>query len=300
MLKAKSELYIHINPFIGLICFIFFIISIISLISFNSISCRAVSVSGAMTREYHMKVGDRRRGVITVSNPDQEPVEVRIYQRDYQFFADGRNLFHSPGTMARSNAGWIDLDVNRVTVMPAGEKDIHYSIEIPKVWEYKGQTVDTGALAGTYWSLLMVEPVTAEKKKADEGLAIRTQLRFGLQVVTHINREGDKSLEICDRKLVYDRENDSTFLEIALENTGSSWLNINAKAELFSDDGHHISDIVGSGGRLYPGTSKYYHFDLSDEKADSYQILISFIDDKKNDKKVWAAQYALDLKEVGM
>ena len=83
--------------------------------------------------------------------PEKTPQEVKVYQTDYLFYADGSTYYGDPGTMPRSNTRWISFTPKQFTV-PAGEEvTVRYTIQVP----------NDARLAGPYWSILMVEPVEA-------------------------------------------------------------------------------------------------------------------------------------------
>ncbi|HEY0035835.1 MAG TPA: hypothetical protein VGB66_04060, partial [Longimicrobium sp.] len=51
--------------------------------------------------------GESYTGTIRVRNTSGRAQEIKAYQTDYSFFADGRTVYAAAGTSARSNARWI-------------------------------------------------------------------------------------------------------------------------------------------------------------------------------------------------
>ncbi len=90
-----------------------------------------VSIVGGLTREQIVKPGETHEGVIILRNTTEQPSQVKIYQTDYLFFADGKNIYGEPGKLQRSNAGWLTFNPSRVTVPPKSEVSIHYTLKVP-------------------------------------------------------------------------------------------------------------------------------------------------------------------------
>ena len=91
-----------------------------------------INVVGGLTRLMALKPGEKSDGRILIRNTGDAPQEVRANLNDYQFFADGRNLYDPPGSHPRSNAGWITFTPHQFTV-PAGETvSIYYTIVVPE------------------------------------------------------------------------------------------------------------------------------------------------------------------------
>ena len=156
-----------------------------------------VSVVGSLTRGNTVSPGDRYEGDIMVRNNDEQPVEVRVYKKDYLFYADGRNLYDESGSTPRTNATWLTVQPAQMTVPPKGTGSFHYTVQTPKNAELKG----------SYWSLLMVEPMAPpavlpnqEKNKISMGL--QTVIRYAIQIVTDFGESGEWMLKFRDKKLV--------------------------------------------------------------------------------------------------
>jgi hypothetical protein len=50
-----------------------------------------INVVGDMTQEKNLKPGDTFEGSLSLNNSGTETEDVKVYQTDYLFFADGRN-----------------------------------------------------------------------------------------------------------------------------------------------------------------------------------------------------------------
>jgi hypothetical protein len=121
-----------------------------------------VSVIGELARKKTVRPGERYEGVVTVKNRGDTAAEVRLYQTDYLFYADGRNIYGEPGSAPRSNAPWITAGPAQLTVPPKGTSTFHYTVKVP----------EKNDLKGSFWSLLMVEPLAPPSRRVVSGRSL--------------------------------------------------------------------------------------------------------------------------------
>jgi hypothetical protein len=245
-----------------------------------------VSVVGSLTRENTVVPGDRYEGDIMLRNSDEEPVEVRIYKKDYLFYADGRNLYDESGSTPRSNATWVTVQPAQLTVPPKGTGTFHFTVQIPKNAELKG----------SYWSLLMVEPMAPpavipgqEKNKISVGL--QTVIRYAIQIVTDIGDSGEWQLRFGDKKLVMNEG--KRLFEMDIENVGERWLSPMVWIELYNAEGVMAGRFESSQKRIYPGCSVRHQMDLTAVPAGTYNAVA--IADNKDDH-VFGGEYEIVIK----
>ena len=110
------------------------------------------SVIGSLVREHHVDPGARAEGTITVRNDGDTTARLVVSLRDFHFDADGTNDYADPMSLPRSNAGWVRFSPSQITLEPDESEQVHFRVEVPP----------DETLAGTYWSLLMVEPAVPE------------------------------------------------------------------------------------------------------------------------------------------
>lgn len=244
----------------------------------------AVSVTSGLTEEVVVSPGEKVAGVITLRNSGETPEAVRAYQTDYLFYADGRTVYGEPGSTPRSNASWITIYPTEVTLPRGGEATIHYQIEVPPE-----------NLAGTYWSMVMIEPQAppSEEITPEEGkiqLGIQTVLRYGIQIVTHLGDSGKRELNILDRQI--SKEGEDYLLALDLENTGEHWLRPEVRAEIYDEEGMLLGKKEGGKYRIYPGTSVRATLNLGALSKGKYKVLVVM---DNGDQYIWGAQYSLNL-----
>jgi hypothetical protein len=227
-----------------------------------------IIVTGSLTREYEVAPGRTYEGSIDVKNPEKTPQEIKVYQTDYFFYADGKVLYGDPGALPRSNARWMTLSPQQVTVPPNETVSVHFSVQVPN---------DT-TLKGTYWSVVMVEPVAEGSAESslpgpkNTGVGVSQVLRYAVQIVTHVGATGTRLLKFSRINLV--RENENKLLLVDIENTGERWLRGALWAELYDSKGSKVGRFDGGKQRMYPGTSVRFTVDLIGVQDPSYKALI--------------------------
>ena len=250
-------------------------------------ACQAgVAVVGGLSRASTASPGEDLEHEIVLRNTGDFDMVIRLYPADYLFFADGRSIYGEPGSVERSNAHWFTLSSEWVTVPARSEATVYYRGRIPS-----GE-----ALTGTYWSMLMVEPMGpagAEELRDQEGrpgISVSTQVRYAVQIITDIGSTGRPDLRFLDRKLLTD--NGTVMLQVDVENAGDRWVYPITWLEIYDDTGAFIGRVESIQKRIFPGCSVRHEFDLSGVSGGKYTALV-IIDN--TDEHVFGAQYKLEI-----
>lgn len=227
-----------------------------------------ITVFSGLTYERSAQPGQTYEGIIQIKNGGHLPREVKLYQTDYLFYSDGRNIYGDPGSTSRSNADWINFSPHRLSIPPDGIASVHYSIEVP----------DSASLAGTYWSMIMIE---GEQEKAGAScsdnsghpvVGIRQVVRYGAQIITNIGESGIRRLKFFKTRLF--KKNGARTLRVNIENTGERILRPHLWAEFFGSKGTSAGKFEVTKKTLYPATSVRYNIDVSSIPPGKYKGLI--------------------------
>jgi len=219
---------------------------------------------GKLSHKKTAQIGETYKGIILVRNSGEEEQEVKIYQTDYLFFADGSNIYGEPGKLKRSNAKWITFSPHCLIIPPRQVGVVNYTVKVP----------DDKSLKGTYWSMIMVEGIdksSPEMLKPEKGkiqIGIRTVVRYGIQMITNIGDTGSRKLNFVKTKLK------KRVLQIDIENTGERALRPFVYAKLYDENGHYVGKYEGGTSGIYPGCSVRYKIDLSKIPEGKYKTLI--------------------------
>ena len=227
-----------------------------------------VSIIGGLSHEKRAKPGEIYKGSVLIKNNSAEPEEVKVYQTDYQFSFDGNNNYGPPGKSERSNANWLSFNPHRLTIRPGDVLTVNYTAKVP----------DDPNLAGTYWSMLMIEGVpkssqgSNQTEKDKTKIGITQIMRYGVQMITNIGDTGQRNLKFLQTKLL--REAEGRFLQVDIENTGQRGLRSSLWVELYDESGGYVGKFDGGGKLTYPGTSARYKVDLTGVPQGAYKALV--------------------------
>jgi hypothetical protein len=262
--------------------FIFFMVTSAAVPAFADIS-----IIGELTHDYSIKPGLETKGKIIIKNKSRnEKVSVRISPRDYSFNSGGETFYMKPGSLERSCTGWLNLERSLVHIPPDSIACIHYTLAVP----------DNEKLIGTYWCIIIVEPVATEIKpdindEDDINVAIQEIVRFGIQIVASIPDTGKKEIEFTSAGLMKN-ENEEIILSVDLSNTGERWLRPDVWVDLYSNDGSVVGRFTGIKKRLFPETSVRQYINLGVQKPGKYIALIVTDD---GDEYIVGAEYKLKI-----
>ncbi len=260
----------------------------LSLAAFATVPARAqITVAGTAVEERAARPGESYSGTLTLRNEGSETEEARMYLTDYTFSADGRSAYGTPGSLPRSSARWIVFSPAQVRIAPGGEATVGYTVTLP---------ADAG-LAGTYWSMLMVEGI--ERGSAESAapgarervrMGIRPTIRHGIQIATTVEGTGTPAVRF-DGTRAYGAGR-AKMLELDLSNAGDVAYRPEIRVELYDGSGRAAGSFTSRRGLLYPGTSLRQTFELGALPAGDYQALV--VADAGGDE-VFGAQYRLKL-----
>jgi hypothetical protein len=240
-----------------------------------------ILVLNGLTHEFKVLQGEVKTGFIELKNLSDVAQSVQLYKRDYWYSYNGENRNDEPGTLARSNAKWIEINPTFITLQPDESTTVEYSITVPSV----------DSLKGSYWSVIMVEGLTPPDTSKAKGIKINTVIRYAIQIVTSIGDSGTRNLSFLNFNL--DKQKEKTELSVDIENTGEWMLRPELSLEVYNTDGESAGVIKAEKRKLYPGTSARIILDLTKLKAGKYSgVLIADC----GDDYVFGSNLSLEIK----
>ena len=243
----------------------------------------AITPEGETTHVHSARPGDIYRGSIAIRNAGAAVAQVKLYQPDYAFFADGNNNFDLPGSHSRSNGPWLQLNREQIAIAPHSAVTVDYEVRVPA----------DASLMGTYWSVVMVQELPAVEASgvAHAGMKLSQTLRHAIQIVTEMGDSGRSEVAFRNGRLV--REGAKREFDIDLQNTGDRWLRTDVWLELHDSAGHIVGRFPAPRRRTFPGTSVRNRIELSAAPAGKYVGLL-VADGGRND--LFGMQIELDLR----
>jgi hypothetical protein len=249
-----------------------------------------VSIIGDLSQDRDARPGESYSGSILVKNDTEEPQEAKLYQTDYLFSFEGTSNYAEAGSTPRSNARWVSFSPSSLVIPPQGIVTVNYTVAVPESLAGK-------PLAGSYWSMLMVEGISKEspesslqEKKNKPQMGVRQTLRYGIQIASHIAGTGSKSIRFIGAKLVRGNQGE-TLLQVDLEDNGTLWFRPDVYVELFDGKGISKGKFPGHTYRMYPGTSVRQMIELAGIAKGTYKALVVVDAGGEN---VFGAQYTLE------
>ena len=244
-----------------------------------------VLVIGQQVQERDAAPGQRYDGRITVRNVGNRPTTARVYQTDYMHFADGRSTYDAPGGHARSNARWVAVSPTPLSLMPGEEVAIPYTVTVPR---------DAGSLAGSYWSVIMVQDApadtTADPARAKQ-FGLRSAVRSAIQIVTHVPGTGQAKFTFDSLGVTRDAQGHRQ-LQLDVVQAGTRAQRPLVSVEVYSSDGRLVARREQQRGLLLPGFSVRQTFDIGALPAGTYRALV--VADAGGDE-MFGSQFTLHL-----
>lgn len=247
-----------------------------------------IEVTSPSVIEHAARPGERFEGAIVVHNTSAVEQDVRVYQTDYQFSADGRSAFPQPGTLSRSNARWISLTPSRFRIGALGTVRVGYVAEVPSA---------VAPSPGSFWSVVMIEAISAGSPELSRSNA-PTRARLGLAVaVRHavqiaVNVDGANArvaMQLGNSKL---STSPAGTRQLALDalNSGELAVHPMLRLEVLDDAGHCVARAEQQRGLVYPGSSVHQQFDLGPIPSGTYHAVV--VADTGGDE-LFAAKFTL-------
>ncbi len=210
-----------------------------------------IAVINGLSHETRLMPGEECRGRIEIQNTSSRSTTIKLSQADYWFSHTGESRYDQPGSSLRSNAPWISLEDNFITLEAHEKRNVEYRVTVPH----------SDTLRGTYWSVIMVEgmapPDTATHKK---GISVSTVTRYAIQIITHIGETGNSDLQFLHLSL--EKQEKTPRLNIDISNSGERALRPETSLELIDENGISQGILKLDRKRIYPGTSARFTFDL--------------------------------------
>lgn len=262
---------------------------------FASISAQAaVMLSGGLSHEYTVSPGGQATGVLELRNTSNESAEIKIYQEDVKINNDGSTRYQQTtrsNTHSRSNAGWVNLGVDRITLAPKEKRTITYSLQIPNKSE----------LNGSYWSTLMLEPVSknsnesqlAAAPKDQPSLTIKQKMRYAVQVLTHISGNTGKA-ELAFMPPKIEKLAKGRILNVDIKNSGNRYSRPNVWLDVFNESGKKLKRLQADNHGLYAGEKEGFKIELAALQPGQYKALLAAEDN--NTGQIFGSDINLTIK----
>lgn len=244
----------------------------------------SIVILNGLTHTYKVEGGQVYKGKIEMENTGNSLQNVKIFMQDYSYKADGTISYIKPHTNEKTNADWIKLNTNLITLKAKEKTEVYYEITVPH------QVADSGS----YWSVIIVEPVEDIKPSDSKGgVNISSIIRYAIQIITDYDSENAKP-DLKFESIRIDKEEGKRSLKIAIANIGKLYCKSTATVEVYSRKTGQKAGIFSSQAMsLLPSTSKSFFIDISKLPPDKYNAVVIATDENEN---AFAINVELDVK----
>ncbi|KQT28508.1 hypothetical protein ASG22_20125 [Chryseobacterium sp. Leaf405] len=249
-------------------------ILLLVILIFQFCFCKAgIVILNGLSHSYKVENGKVYKGKIEMENTSNQPQSVKIFLQDFSYKSDGTINYSAPQTNNRTNADWIKFNTNLVTIKGKQKTEVYYEITIP----------NTISNPGSYWSVIMVEPV--EDLKPDDskqGVSITSVIRYAIQVITDFNADKAKP-DLKFESIKIENEEGFRTAQIAIANNGNLYCKPTASLEIYNrKTGEKIGTFSSIAMGLLPHTSKKFSIKLNTLTPDKYNAVIIATDENEN------------------
>jgi uncharacterized protein (DUF2147 family) len=248
------------------------LVLLIFFLQFCFLKAGIVIING-LSHSYKIENGKVYKGKIEIENTGNQSQSVKLFLQDYSYRSDGTINYSAPKTNSRTNADWIKMNTDLVILKAKEKTEVYYEITVP----------NNVSEPGTYWSVIMVEPVEEIKPNdKKEGINITSIIRYAIQVITDLDSEKAKP-DLKFEGVKIEKEEGKQILKVAIANKGDLYCKPTVDVEVYNKrTGEKIGNFSSKASGLLPKTSKYYHIDISKISPDKYNAVLIATDEEEN------------------
>lgn len=255
------------------------------LFNVSFLSCAfSIGVLGEFTRKFIVIPGETIQGDIAIENLSKnEPKTVKIYQTDIEENSNGEAHYKIPaGETLRSNAKWIKLSHEIITLPPGGKGMLSFHGVVPSNVE------------GSFFHMIMIEKLSKDSAEVaganrKKGFGIVVKTRYAVRILTTIKGTGKKKIKFLQRKITETKN-----FEVDVENSGSLAFESKFWVELFDQAGKPVGKFAENSIRKnYPGSSLRHRVSLSSLNPGKYTALCAI---DAGDDDLFGARYQIEIK----
>ncbi|SIS61041.1 Protein of unknown function C-terminal [Chryseobacterium shigense] len=242
------------------------------MLQFSFLQAGIVVLNG-LTHNYKVENGKVYKGKIAIENTGSKPQSVKIFLQDFAYQADGSISYTSIRTNNRTNGDWIKLNTSLITLKGKEKTEVFYEIKVP----------DQSINPGSYWSVIIVEPVEDIKPSDDKaGVNITSVVRYVIQVITDYETDQAKP-DLKFESVKIEKEEGKQIAKIAISNNGNLYCKPTASIEIYNrKTGERLGSYTSIAMGLLPQTSKSFHIDISKVPPAQYKAVIIATDEDEN------------------
>lgn len=251
----------------------------------------AVLLAGELTHNYNLQPGATITGHLELRNNGNTPEEVKLYQEDIRIGANGKPEYTQGGHQhERSNTEWINLPTDRIILNPGAKQTIAYTLQVP----------NNGALNGSYWSSLVVEPISKNSQESQQkqqaasntpDISIHQRVRYAVQVISTIGNQAAANLEFSQPKVTTTQA--GKYLQVGIHNTGNQFSRPKVWLDVFDKQGKDLGRFEAQPHGLFVGERDLFQVSLNKLAPGQYKALLAAQDNTQG--QIFGSDIALNI-----
>jgi len=232
-----------------------------------------IVVVNGLTHNFQVAHGKSYKGKVQIENTGNTTETVKIYLQDFSYKADGTTTYSALNTNKRTNSNWITLNTNLLTLKPKEKTEIFFEITVPEL----------NNTTGSFWSVLLVEPVEEIKPNNDKsGVSVTSIIRYAVQIITDL-QSSDATPQLMFEAVNLVKEDNRKVVKVAVVNTGNLFSKNIVAVELYSrESGEKIGSYSSVRLGLLPEMSKTFSIDITDVVPGNFNATILATDEQDN------------------
>lgn len=260
------------------------LLTILLAMPFQLIKANIIILNG-LTHNYNIEAGKVYKGKISIENTGKQTQDVKLFLQDFTYNAEGSIIYSAPNTNVKTNSEWIKINTNLIRLKAKEKTEVFYEITVPK----------NAPDDGSYWSVIIVEPVEDIKPTHDKpGVSITSVVRYAIQVITDLHSENAKP-DLKFEGIKIEKDEHKKILKVAIANKGNLYCKAVTSIDIYNKkDGQKISTLFSQAMGLLPQTSKSFQIDLSTISSGKYNAVIITTDENEN---AFALNVELEIKD---
>lgn len=260
-----------------------FFIFVFIFLGINSFA--AIAVQNGLTHQYKVENGKVYKGKIVIQNMADLAQNVKFYVQDQSYHFNGSTHYADPSVSAkRSNAAWIKLSTNFIVLGKKEKMEVPFEIFVP----------DSLQDAGSYWSVIMVEPVEDIKPNQKPGFNIVSVVRYAIQIITDFKSDELNPQLKFENVSINKQDSVQQVLTVAISNQGKVFCMPTTIIELYKkSNGEKVGVFSSSKIGILPDNSKSVNINMGNIAPGDYTAVIISTDENEN---AFALKAALTIK----
>jgi hypothetical protein len=223
--------------------------------------------------EFDLEKGRTGTASIRVSNNGEEPVSVKVYQKDFMVDPINQDIILAPGKCKRGCAEWLIISPSNLDLGPKERKNVRITLTVPE------------DARGTYWAIIFVEqsskPTPIRKLKGGYSFQINVKPRWLVRIHENVPGTGEKKGQVTDISVTPQAAESPLKIAVEFENTGNMLLRCNGYVEIRDEGGNEVETIqIGSKGRfsVYPDGKRLVSGTVSKRLSPGDYIALAIVD----------------------